>query len=89
MVLPSAIVPQFMFLFHDETQDDFAEMSFNSYYRSPEEYTVPFRDQTSAVYRSGLRLVALETQVTSCPVQTEWLKQENKGASSKPAQNVN
>ena len=54
-------------------------MSFNSYVHSVEEYAAPFRDQTSAVYRAGLRLVALETQVTPCAVHTEWLKQENKG----------
>ena len=66
-------------MFHITIQEEFAEMSFNSYLRSVEEYIAPFREHTSTVYRAGFRLVAIEIQITPCPVYTEWLKQENKG----------
>ena len=71
-------VPPLVFLFHIEIQEDFAEISFDSYFRTVDEFTAPFQDSTSAVYQAGLRLVAIDTKVTPCPLQEEWLKQENK-----------
>ena len=72
-------VPQLVFLFHIEIQKDFAEISFDSYFRTIDEFTAPFQNSTSAVYQAGLRLVAIDTKVTPCPLREEWLKQENKG----------
>ena len=66
-------------MLHVKIQEEFAEMSFNSYLRSLEEFRAPFQNQKTAVYRAGLRLVAIENQIIPCPVNTEWLKRENKG----------
>ena len=71
--------PNVGFLLHLDNQEEFADMSLNSYWRTVDEFAAPFRDQTSAVYRAGLRLVSLETKIILCPMQTERLKEENKG----------
>ena len=60
-------------------QAEFDNTNFINYYRTVKEYSVPFTDPNSPVYRAGLRLVSIETAVVSCPYQEKWLKDGKKG----------
>jgi hypothetical protein len=54
------------------TRDEYIGMTFPQYYRTAEEFTQPLTDETSPVYRSGLRLEQCETRVVPCPFSGEF-----------------
>jgi SAM-dependent methyltransferase len=49
------------------TSDEFKNTGFPQYYRTVEEFCAPLKDQSSAVYQAGLRLVSAKTGVLDCP----------------------
>ncbi len=49
------------------TSDEFQNTAFPQYYRTVEEFCAPLKDQSSAVYQAGLRLVSAKTGVLGCP----------------------
>lgn len=49
------------------TETEYQAMTLPQYYNSVEEFSAPFLDSNSAVYKSGLRLVNIETAVVPCP----------------------
>lgn len=61
------------------TQDEYDRTTFNNYYRTVQEYSAPFKDPSSEVYKSGLRLVSIETKVVPCVYNTTWMREGKKG----------
>jgi len=43
-----------------------------NFYKSPEEFMAPLKDETSAAYRNGLRLVDERTVHVPCPYRKRW-----------------
>ena len=43
-----------------------------NFYKSPEEFMAPLKDETSAAYRNGLRLVDERTVYVPCPYRQRW-----------------
>lgn len=60
------------------TQEEFENTTFNNYYRSVGEYSAPFNDPNSPIYKAGLRLVSIETKRVDCPYHQKWMKSGNK-----------
>ena len=54
------------------TGDEYSDMNHVQYYRSEPEWRAPFDDASSAVSRSGLRLLSLETRVAPCPLAADF-----------------
>ena len=48
------------------TPEEFLQTNFNSYYPTEAEFAKPLTDVDSPVYKSGLRLVSMETKLTPC-----------------------
>ncbi|KAI0229749.1 hypothetical protein LSAT2_019817, partial [Lamellibrachia satsuma] len=55
------------------SEDEFLATLEPNYWRTAEEIYVPFDDNNSRVSRSGLRLVAMETQSFKCSMRETWL----------------
>ncbi|MEM6303147.1 MAG: SAM-dependent methyltransferase [Pseudomonadota bacterium] len=51
------------------SQEEFAATNFPQAYRTVEEFAAPFEDETSPVYRAGLRLEDIGTLHTRCPFE--------------------
>ena len=49
------------------------EPTFNHYFNTVEEFKAPFHNKDSVVYREGLRLVDLKTEVAPCAFQLQGL----------------
>ena len=62
------------------TSDEFQNTAFPQYYRTVEEFCAPLKDQSSAVYQAGLRLVSAKTGVLGCPYRRAF--DEAKGSMS-------
>ena len=45
-----------------------------NFYKSPEEFIAPLKDESSAAYRNGLRLVDERTVYVTCPYRRRWDK---------------
>ena len=43
-----------------------------NFYKSPEEFMAPLKDESSAAYRNGLRLVDERTVYVTCPYRRRW-----------------
>jgi hypothetical protein len=43
-----------------------------NFYKSPEEFMAPLKDENSAAYRNGLRLVDERTVYVKCPYRRRW-----------------
>ena len=52
--------------------DEYQGMTLPQYYKSVQEFSAPFSDSTSPVYRAGLRLEHVETRVVQCPFAAEY-----------------
>ncbi|KAI8520586.1 hypothetical protein Bbelb_003400 [Branchiostoma belcheri] len=57
------------------TQEEFVNTTFINYYRSVEEVSAPFKDESSPVRKAGLSLVSVETKVTECPYWARWMRE--------------
>ncbi len=54
------------------TSEEHKNASFSQYYRSVEEFCLPFMDQDSTVSKAGLKLVSHHTGVIKCPYQAAF-----------------
>ena len=54
------------------TQEEFAATNFPQHYRTVDEFAAPFRDETSPVYKAGLRLEDIGTLHTRCPFEQSF-----------------
>lgn len=63
------------------TEEELRQTVFPNYYRTVAENVAPFKDESSPVYRTGLRLVSCHTRVTPCYFRAKWLANPN----AKPA----
>ncbi len=52
--------------------DEYKAMTLPQYYNTTEEFSAPFQDKSSEVYRAGLRLVDIETGVVPCPFAEDY-----------------
>ena len=43
-----------------------------NFYKSPDEFMAPLKDESSAPYRNGLRLVDERTVYVKCPYRRRW-----------------
>lgn len=55
------------------TQEELARTAFPNYYRTVEEHCAPLKDETSPVFKAGLRLVSCHTKVTGCYFRAQRL----------------
>jgi hypothetical protein len=62
------------------TQEEFDNTNFPNYYRTVEETEAPLKDESSEVYKAGLRLVKSFTRLTPCPYRQSWLDNPNQDA---------
>ncbi|MGB1613031.1 MAG: SAM-dependent methyltransferase, partial [Arenicellales bacterium] len=49
------------------SEEEFIQTAFPQYYRTIEEFCAPLKDETSAPFKAGLRLVSAKTGVVGCP----------------------
>ncbi|MDU8927917.1 hypothetical protein RXV86_11030 [Alisedimentitalea sp. MJ-SS2] len=54
------------------TAEEFANTNFPQCYRTEEQFTAPFQDETSPVYQAGLRLEHVESRVVRCPFEQNF-----------------
>jgi len=53
---------------------EYQSMTLPQYYNTVEEFSAPLLDQHSDVYRAGLRLQDIETQIVQCPFAADYAK---------------
>ncbi|CAI8390281.1 MAG: Uncharacterised protein [Synechococcus sp. MIT S9220] len=54
------------------TEEQYRKGTVLNFYKSPEEFMAPLKDQSSAPYRNGLRLVDERTVYVKCPYRRRW-----------------
>lgn len=54
------------------TPDEYSAGTFAQVYRTPEQFTAPLTEPSSAVYQTGLRLVSSHTAVVACPYRAAF-----------------
>lgn len=54
------------------THDEYLNTNFPQHYRTVPEFTAPFDDTQSAVYRAGLRVEHVSTGVVRCPFEQDF-----------------
>ena len=62
------------------TEAEVDAATFAQVYRTPDQFTAPLQDPSSAVYQAGLRLVSARTQVTPCPYAAAYAENPDMGA---------
>lgn len=67
------------------TSEEFVNTNFPQCYRNEEEFTAPFNDNNSALYKAGLRLEHIESRVVRCPFEEDFT--ENHKDAAKFAEN--
>ncbi len=70
------------------TNDEFVSATFTQHYRTVEEFTKPFLDPESKVFKSGLKLKSCETKLTDCPYKIQYQKNKNKMTTREYAENL-
>ena len=56
----------------DISEEQYQQGTVLNFYKSPVEFMAPLKDDTSAAYRDGLRLVDERTVYVSCPYRRRW-----------------
>lgn len=56
------------------TEAEYLGMTLPQYYNTIDELCAPFKDERSAVWQAGLRLLDVETAVVSCPFARDFLR---------------
>lgn len=51
---------------------EYRDATFAQVYRTPDEFTAPFRDPSSSVSQAGLRLLSAHTAITPCPYRAAF-----------------
>ena len=59
-------------------EGEYEGMTLPQYYRTLAEFSAPFLDTSDPVYKSGLRLLDIETHITQCPYATEFHQHRDK-----------
>ena len=59
------------------TEQEYQSMTLPQYYNTVDEFSAPLLDTGSDVYKSGLRLVDIETAVVSCPFADDYQQHKN------------
>ena len=54
------------------SQEQYQQGTVLNFYKSPEEFMAPLKDESSAAYRNGLRLVDERTVYVKCPYRRRW-----------------
>ena len=54
------------------TAEEYHNTNFPQHYRTVEEFTAPLNDESSPVYKAGLRLEHVETRVVRCPFEQHF-----------------
>lgn len=54
------------------TMEEFVNTNFPQSYRTVEQFTAPFRDESGPVHRAGLRVEHVETRVVRCPYAVDF-----------------
>ena len=54
------------------SEEQYRKGTVLNFYKSPEEFMAPLKDQSSAPYRNGLRLVDERTVYVKCPYRRRW-----------------
>ncbi len=54
------------------TEEEYKGMTLPQYYNNVDEFSAPLLDKNSKVYKAGLRLVDIETQVVPCPFAEDY-----------------
>ena len=54
------------------SEEQYRKGTVLNFYKSPEEFMAPLKDQNSAPYRNGLRLVDERTVYVKCPYRRRW-----------------
>jgi len=54
------------------TDEEYLAMTLPQYYNNVDEFSAPLKDEQSAVYKAGLRLVDIETAVVPCPFAEDF-----------------
>ena len=54
------------------SQEQYRNGTVLNFYKSPDEFMAPLKDQASAPYRNGLRLVDERTVYVKCPYRRRW-----------------
>ncbi len=62
------------------TETEYRNATFQQFYKTPDEFAAPFRDETSPVAKAGLRLERISTAVTPCPYAADHLRHGDSGA---------
>jgi len=65
------------------TQTEYANATFQQFYKTPSEFAAPFRDPVSSVSRAGLKLETMFTMVTPCPFAEEFRRRRDAAAFAK------
>ena len=63
------------------SEEEFSRATFAQHYRTVEEFTAPFTDPRSTVRQAGLKLLSVETRLTPCPYQADYLKAKGRMSS--------
>ena len=56
------------------TAAEHRDATFQQFYKTPDEFAAPFRDQNSAVSKAGLGLDHIGTSVTACPYAADFAR---------------
>jgi hypothetical protein len=59
---------------------EYADATFQQFYKTPDEFAAPFRDPESAVSRAGLRLEHISTILTPCPYAEDFERHRDAAA---------
>ena len=70
------------------TKDEFVAATFTQYYRTVEEFRMPFDDPNSNISKAGLRLKSCTTMITECPYKINYEKNKNTITSTQYAENL-
>jgi hypothetical protein len=54
------------------TQEEYRNTNFAQCYRTVEQFCAPLKDESSPVYKAGLRLEHVETRVVRCPYERDF-----------------
>ena len=54
--------------------EEFLQTNFNSYYPTEAEFAKPLTNMDSPVYKSGLRLLSMETKIIPCHCLDSWIE---------------
>tara|TARA_B100000212_G_C27365095_1_gene529964 strand:+ start:921 stop:1973 length:1053 start_codon:yes stop_codon:yes gene_type:complete len=59
------------------TKSEYQRGTIQNYYKSPEEFMLPLKEQDSNAYINGLRLIKERTVYVNCPYKEKWKRTKN------------